>query len=110
MPTEKEGAQLWPGEQNRFRRRDFAIICCSYQKLNLYMPICEDVQNTLHKKSRLKNSMCGAITLYFFHAESELSISRTHRNCQKEVLKKVRLENHRWKKGTVNYHFVYPQY
>ena len=56
--------------------------------------------------------MCGMISLYFFHIESELNISgRTYKRLskKKKVLKKVRLESHRQEKGPVNYHMVYLQ-
>lgn len=66
-------------------------------------PLSEDVQNTLHEKSTLKNNMCGMTCLYFFHIESELNISgRTYKRLSKKVLKKVRLESHRKEKATVN--------
>ena len=71
----------------------------------------EDVQHTLHEKRSLKNDMCGVISLYFFHIESEFNISGHTRDYQKKkkVLKKVRLESHRQEKGPVNYHMVYLQ-
>lgn len=84
-PAEGGGALLWSGEQDLFRRRKFTVIRCTYQKWNLYVLICEDVQNTLHERSRSENNMCGMISLYFFHIESELNTSgRIHKRLSKK--------------------------
>lgn len=70
--------------------------------------MCKDAQRTLHKKSRLKNHMCGMVSWYFFPVESELSISRICKRLSKSGPRQVRLENHREEKGSVNYHLVCP--